>query len=59
MELIQVRLDDVAHQGYTIGRVDGKVVMVRGGIVGELVTVELTQERASYSKGVVREVIEA
>ena len=37
---------------------DGRVVFVRGALPGELVTVELTEEKRDWSRGHVVEVIE-
>lgn len=53
-----VSLTGVAHGGYALGRVDGKVVFVTGGIPGERVEVELIREEKSFSYGRVVDVID-
>ncbi len=38
-----------AYEGYTVARVDGKVVMLKGAIPGEVVEAEILQEKKDYS----------
>lgn len=40
-----IELTGIAHGGAAVGRLDGRVVFVRGGIPGELVEVRLTDQR--------------
>ena len=55
-----LRLGSPAHGGFCVSRLDnGKVIMVRGGIPGERVTVEITSQRSKVAYGRVVEVIEA
>ncbi|MDN5558729.1 MAG: TRAM domain-containing protein [Ruaniaceae bacterium] len=44
-----VSLTGVAHGGYAVGRHDGKVYFVSGGIPGETVEVEITRESKRFS----------
>ncbi|MBM7825493.1 tRNA/tmRNA/rRNA uracil-C5-methylase (TrmA/RlmC/RlmD family) [Arcanobacterium pluranimalium] len=57
-ERFTLRITDVAHGGLSVGRFEDRVVFVRGAIPGELVSVELTQARAKFLRGVVVDVIE-
>ncbi len=54
-----VSLTGVAHGGYAVGRLDGKVYFVTGGIPGETVDVEVTRETARFSFARVLTVLEA
>ncbi|MGC5258615.1 class I SAM-dependent RNA methyltransferase [Gordonia sp. DT218] len=57
-ELI-VRPDRPANGGESVGRVDGRVVFVRGAIPGEVVRVRVTDDRReSFLRGEVIEVLE-
>lgn len=59
---ITLRLTAVAHGGHMVGRTgEGRVVFVRHGLPGELVTVRLTEAGAgaSFWRGDVVEVLEA
>ncbi|MYR05785.1 TRAM domain-containing protein [Gordonia sp. SID5947] len=57
-ELI-VRLDRPANGGESVGRVDGRVVFVRGAIPGEQVRVQITDDRReSFLRGEVVEILE-
>ena len=45
----EVQVGPVAHGGHCVGRIaDGRVVFVRHTLPGELVTVEITEERKGY-----------
>lgn len=48
----------VAHGGVVVGRAEEKVVFVTGGLPGEVVSVEITQETKKFNRGRVVEVIE-
>lgn len=54
-----VSLLRVAHGGSVVGRLDDKVIFVTGGLPGEVVSVEVTQETKKFSRGRVVEVLEA
>lgn len=49
-EVIELDLSNPAHGGATIGRVDGQVVFVSGGLPGETVRAHLDRQRSSKSK---------
>ena len=52
-DTISVSIDDLAFGGEGVGRVNGYVVFVRGGIPGDRVSVRLTEARARYGRGVI------
>lgn len=55
-----VRLGPIAHGGHCVARVDGRVVFVRHGIPGEVVSVRITDDsKPRFWWGEVAEVIEA
>ena len=47
-----VETTDITHQGYAMGRVDGKPTFAAYALPGELVEVTLTEERRDYAIGV-------
>lgn len=53
-----VRLDRVAHGGHVVGRLDGKVVFVTGGLPGELVEITLTEQGRRFDRADVVRVVE-
>lgn len=57
--LITLEIDSVAHGGYGVGRLDGRVVFVTGAIFGEQVVVEVFDQdpQARFWRGVVVEVL--
>lgn len=59
--LLQVRLGNIAHGGHTVARHEGRVIFVRHGIPGELVSVRLTESapEAKFWRGDVVQVHEA
>lgn len=58
---LKLRLGAIAHGGHTVARHEGRVIFVRHGIPGELVTVRLTDsgENAKFWRADVVEVHEA
>lgn len=52
-ERITVRIEKPVHGGHAIARHDGRVVFVRHGAPGELVTVELTEQKKVWRADVV------
>ena len=58
--VVEVRLSSIAKGGEAVARLDdGRVVFVRGGIPGELVEIEVTDDsHASWCRGVVTDVVE-
>ncbi|WP_408955643.1 23S rRNA (uracil(1939)-C(5))-methyltransferase RlmD [Natroniella sp. ANB-PHB2] len=57
-EEIIIELEDLATGGDAVGRVDGFVIFIPGGIPGEKVKVEITQVKKSYGRAKIVEVIE-
>ncbi|MCK8816049.1 23S rRNA (uracil(1939)-C(5))-methyltransferase RlmD [Natroniella sulfidigena] len=57
-EEIIIELEDLATGGDAVGRVDGFVIFIPGGIPGETVKVEITQVKKSYGRAKIIEVIE-
>ena len=58
-EVVTLTLDRVAHQGVVVGRCEGKVLFVSGGLPGERVRVEVTERGRSFDRGHVVEVLTA
>lgn len=54
-----VQLDAMTYGGDAIGRVDGKVVFVQGGIAGERVRAEIVDERERFTRARVIDVVKA
>ncbi|MCG6566457.1 class I SAM-dependent RNA methyltransferase [Tessaracoccus sp. ZS01] len=57
--MTEVMLERVAHGGYIVGRLDGKVVFVTGGLPGERVRLEITDRGSKFDRGRVTEVLDA
>ncbi len=51
MPRIRLTLERMAHGGEAIGRHEGKVVFVPFGVPGEIVEVEIVEDRGSYARG--------
>lgn len=56
--MIEMNLEKVAHGGFVVGRADGKVVFVTGGLPGERVVVEVTDRGKTFDRGRVVEVLD-
>ncbi len=55
---IQLKLDRMVYGGEAIGRYDGKVVFVNGGIEEELVDVQIIQQKKDYLRGNIVRIIQ-
>jgi 23S rRNA (uracil1939-C5)-methyltransferase len=56
-ETIDLAIDDLAFGGEGVGRVDGYVIFVRGGLPGDRLRVTLTEARSRYGRGTVEAVL--
>jgi 23S rRNA (uracil1939-C5)-methyltransferase len=55
-DALVLTVDDLAFGGEGVGRVDGYVIFVPGGVPGDRVRVRLEQARARYGRGVIESV---
>lgn len=54
---LELKIEKVAHGGVFVARPEGKVVFVEGALPGELVRAEVVDEKASFRRAVVSEVL--
>jgi 23S rRNA (uracil1939-C5)-methyltransferase len=52
-DILSIAIDDLAFGGEGVGRVDGYVVFVPGGIPGDRLQVRLEQARSRFGRGVI------
>ena len=55
-EILTLSIDDLAFGGEGVGRADGYVVFVRGGLPGDLLSVRITESRARFARGIIESV---
>jgi 23S rRNA (uracil1939-C5)-methyltransferase len=55
-DVIDLAIDDLAFGGEAVGRVNGYVLFVRGGVPGDQLRVRVTETRARYGRAVVEAV---
>ncbi|HSO68711.1 MAG TPA: TRAM domain-containing protein, partial [Arachnia sp.] len=55
---MELRLERVAHGGYVVGRAEGKVLFVTGGLPGERVVAEITETGKRFDRARVTQVLE-
>ena len=56
---MEIKIDKLSYGGAGVGRVDGKVVFVDGGVPGDLLNVKVVEEKRSFSRAVIEEIIES
>jgi len=56
-DTLELVVDDLAFGGEGVGRADGYVVFVRGGLPGDRLRVTLTEARGRYGRGTIVEVL--
>ena len=54
---IEVELTDLAYGGDAVGRYEGRVLFVPGGIPGERVRVEIVEERRGHARADLLEIL--
>jgi 23S rRNA (uracil1939-C5)-methyltransferase len=54
---VDVTIDDLAFGGEGVGRLDGYVMFVRGGLPGDRLRVHVTETRARYGRGMIEDVL--
>src|SRR5205807_6067741 len=52
-DTLSLGIDDMAFGGEGVGRVDGYVVFVRGGVPGDRVWVRIVEVRTCFARGVI------
>jgi 23S rRNA (uracil1939-C5)-methyltransferase len=55
---VEVTVDDLAHGGNGVARLDGYVVFVRGAVPGDRVVARVTKSKRAYAEAVLVEVVE-
>jgi 23S rRNA (uracil1939-C5)-methyltransferase len=58
-EILSLTIDDLAFGGEGVGRADGYVVFVPGGLPGDRLRVRLVQVRSRFGRGVIESIEEA
>jgi 23S rRNA (uracil1939-C5)-methyltransferase len=58
-DVINLRLESIAHGGEAIGRFDGKPVFVKGGAPEESVCCRISEDRKTWARAELLEIIEA
>lgn len=58
-EPVEVRIDNLSHEGRGVGRVEGKTLFAHGALPGERVRARIEKRRGRFDEGSVIEVLEA
>jgi predicted RNA-binding protein with TRAM domain len=58
-DTFELTIDDLAFGGEGVGRVDGYVIFVRGGLPGDRVRVRLVEARGRFGRATIEEVVAA
>jgi 23S rRNA (uracil1939-C5)-methyltransferase len=56
-DVIELEIVDLAFGGTSVAKVDGLVVLVRGGIPGDVVKAEITKRKSNYAEAKVLQII--
>jgi len=57
-DTLELVIDDLAFGGEAVGRTDGYVMFVRGGVPGDRLRVTVTEARGRFGRGVIQEVLQ-
>ncbi|MCB2230539.1 23S rRNA (uracil(1939)-C(5))-methyltransferase RlmD [bacterium] len=56
-KIVEIEIEDLAFDGKSVGRLDGKVVFCNGGLPGELVLAEIVKSKPRYCQAKVKEIV--
>ena len=56
-DIVELEISDLAYGGTSVARVDGFVVLVYGGIPGDVVKAEITRKKSNYAEAKVLQTI--
>jgi 23S rRNA (uracil1939-C5)-methyltransferase len=56
-KLVELEITDLAFDGKSVAHLDGKVVFLKGGLPGETVLAEITNQKPRHNQGIVREIV--
>jgi len=54
---LEITIDKLSYGGAGVGRVDGKVFFVEGGVPGDKLKIKLVEEKESYSRAEIEDFI--
>lgn len=54
---MEIKIDKLSYGGAGVGRVDGKVVFVDGGVPGDELKIKIIEEKESFSKAVIEDFV--
>ena len=57
-DTLELVVDDLAFGGEAVGRVDGYVMFVRGGVPGDRLRVTVSEARGRFGRGLIQEVLQ-
>jgi 23S rRNA (uracil1939-C5)-methyltransferase len=49
-DIVELEISDLAYGGTSVAKVDGLVVLIRGGIPGDVVKAEITKKKSNYAE---------
>jgi len=56
-DIVELEISDLAYGGTSVAKVDGYVVLVYGGIPGDVVKVEITKKKSNYAEAKVLQIV--
>jgi 23S rRNA (uracil1939-C5)-methyltransferase len=56
-DIVELDIVDLAYGGISVAKLDGLVVLVRGGIPGDVVKAQITKKKTNYAEGKVLQII--
>lgn len=56
-DIVEIKIDDVTHEGEGVGKVDGFTVFVPNTISGDVVKAEIISTKKTYGRGLVVEIL--
>ncbi|MGH7889041.1 MAG: TRAM domain-containing protein, partial [Thermodesulfobacteriota bacterium] len=54
---MEIKIESLAFGGAGIGRNEGKVVFVRGGLPGDILKVRITKDKGKYAEAEIEDIV--
>ncbi|MGH7792885.1 MAG: class I SAM-dependent RNA methyltransferase, partial [Thermodesulfobacteriota bacterium] len=55
--MMQIQIEKLAFGGAGVGRIEGKVVFVRGGLPGEVLNISIIKEKERYAEAKIEDIV--
>ncbi|MCJ7577446.1 MAG: TRAM domain-containing protein, partial [candidate division Zixibacteria bacterium] len=56
-DIVELEISDLAYGGKSVAKVDGLVVLIKGGVPGDVVKAQITKKKTNYAEAQVLQIM--